>query len=249
MTTGSENGSPSGGEPQPTFADVMNSFSLDSGRGRRKRKKQRDPQPEPDRAVAPGAPRAEQAPPAPAPQPSPSPHPAPAPDKPAPPASPFGSAPGTGFFEPVRPVQHAEPARPVQPSRDVPVWPEEPEIHPAEETAVVRPYALTGGRTKARVALELETLVSVQDAVLARLDAGTLTVQFEHRSIMEECRTPRSVAEIAALLRVPIGVARVLISDAADAGLVTVHRTVSTNDDAEAHLMLMERVLSGLRRL
>jgi hypothetical protein len=240
MTTGPESGSPSGGEPEPTFADVMNSFSLDSGRGRRKRKKTREPEPETPAAEAEQAPQAEQAPPAPAPQPPPAPAPPPAPEYPASPANLFDSSPGSGFFEPVQPAQ---PPRP---------WPsrrEEPEIHLAEETSVVRPYALTGGRTKARVSLELETLISVQDAVLARLDAGALTVQFEHRSIMEECRTPRSVAEIAALLRVPIGVARVLISDAADAGLVTVHRTMSTNDDTEAHLMLMERVLSGLRRL
>ena len=33
------------------------------------------------------------------------------------------------------------------------------------------------------------------------------------------------------------------------AGLVTVHKTISGNDGAEAHLVLMERVLSGLRRL
>ena len=240
MTTGSASGSPPAGEPEPTFADVMNSFSLDSGRGRRKRKKPRDQQPGTETAEAPEVPQAEQAPPTPAPQPAPSPAPPSAPEHPARPASLFDSSPGTGFFEPVQPVS---------PAQGVPSRREEPEIHPAEETAVVRPYALTGGRTKARVALELETLISVQDAVLARLDAGALTVQFEHRSIMEECRTPRSVAEVAALLRVPIGVARVLISDAADAGLVTVHRTVSTNDDAEAHLMLMERVLSGLRRL
>ncbi|UQS26217.1 DUF742 domain-containing protein [Amycolatopsis thermalba] len=240
MTTGSESGSPSGGEPEPTFADVMNSFSLDSGRGRWKRKKQRDQQPGTETAEAPEAPQAEQAPPVPQPSPQPAPAPRPEPEHPARPASLFDSSPGSGFFDPVQPPQPA----PRVPSRR-----EEPELHPAEETAVVRPYALTGGRTKARVALELETLISVQDAVLARLDAGALTVQFEHRSIMEECRTPRSVAEVAALLRVPIGVARVLISDAADAGLVTVHRTVSTNDDAEAHLMLMERVLSGLRRL
>ncbi|GAB3584477.1 hypothetical protein GCM10027445_60700 [Amycolatopsis endophytica] len=228
MTTGPESGSPSGGEPEPTFADVMNSFSLDSGRGRRKRKKSREPEPETPAAEADQAP---------APQPPPSPSPAPPQARPG---GLFDSSPGSGFFDPVQPAQ---------PPRPMPSRREEPETHPAEETSVVRPYALTGGRTKARVSLELETLISVQDAVLARLDAGALTVQFEHRSIMEECRTPRSVAEIAALLRVPIGVARVLISDAADAGLVTVHRTMSTNDDAEAHLMLMERVLSGLRRL
>ena len=143
---------------------------------------------------------------------------------------------GTGVFEP------AVSSVPLRPDHT------DDESFDEETTAVVRPYALTGGRTKASYPLELETLISLQDGADTRLDMG-VAVQFEHRSIMEECRTPRSVAEVAAVLRVPIGVARVLISDAADAGLVTVHRTVSGNDDAEAHLMLMERVLSGLRRL
>lgn len=117
-------------------------------------------------------------------------------------------------------------------------------LHSAEETDFVRPYAITGGRTKANYPLELETLVSTkQTAVL------TVPDQIEHQLIVEECRTPHSVAEVAATLRVPVGVARVLISDAVDAGLITVHQTASGDEDAEAHLMLMERVLSGLRRL
>ncbi|RZQ63275.1 DUF742 domain-containing protein [Amycolatopsis suaedae] len=116
---------------------------------------------------------------------------------------------------------------------------------PLEETSIVRPYAITGGRTKASYALELETLISSKEG-----DVGeAVREQIEFGSIVEECRTPRSVAEIVSVLRVPLGVARVLISDAADAGLVTVHRTISGDDNAEAHLMLMERVLSGLRRL
>ena len=122
-------------------------------------------------------------------------------------------------------------------------------VDPAEETAIVRPYALTGGRTRANYALELETLVSTKDQAGGGGSPHAAAEQIESFSIMEECRTPRSVAEIAAALRVPLGVARVLISDAADAGLVTVHRTITGNDGAEAHLMLMERVLSGLRRL
>ncbi|PXY28465.1 hypothetical protein BAY60_17180 [Prauserella muralis] len=117
-------------------------------------------------------------------------------------------------------------------------------LHPAEETGFVRPYAITGGRTKANYALELETLVSTREAAVMAVPD-----QIEHQQIMEQCRTPHSVAEIAATLRVPFGVARVLISDAADAGLVTVHRTITGDEGAEAHLMLMERVLSGLRRL
>lgn len=115
---------------------------------------------------------------------------------------------------------------------------------PAEETAVVRPYAITGGRTKANYPLELETLVSTRQT-----GGPMVPEQIEHEMIMEECRIPHSVAEIASALRVPFGVARVLISDAADAGLVTVHRTISGDEGAEAHLTLMERVLSGLRRL
>jgi hypothetical protein len=109
----------------------------------------------------------------------------------------------------------------------------------------VRPYMLTGGRTRARRSLELETLVS------ASADRGgdDAPDTIEHRAIVEACSSPRSVAEIAANLRMPYGVARVLISDAADAGLLTVHKTVSGADGAEAHLLLMERVLSGLRRL
>jgi hypothetical protein len=37
-----------------------------------------------------------------------------------------------------------------------------------EETAIVRPYALTGGRTKANYVLELETLVSTKDSAAER---------------------------------------------------------------------------------
>ncbi|WP_235998957.1 DUF742 domain-containing protein [Qaidamihabitans albus] len=125
-----------------------------------------------------------------------------------------------------------------------PVSAEAVPLPPAEETGFVRPYAITGGRTKANHPLELETLVSTRDGALMAVPD-----QLEHQLIMEECRNPRSVAEIAAILRVPFGVARVLISDAADAGLVTVHKTISGDEGAEAHLMLMERVLSGLRRL
>lgn len=114
-----------------------------------------------------------------------------------------------------------------------------------EETALVRPYMLTGGRTRGTYSLEMETLISAKRRLSDELEHDTI----EHRSIVEACPSPRSVAEIAVNLRMPLGVARVLVSDAADAGLVNVHKTVSSADGAEAHLLLMERVLSGLRRL
>ncbi|TNC29021.1 DUF742 domain-containing protein [Amycolatopsis alkalitolerans] len=241
-------------EDDATFADVLNGFTLDSGRGRRKRKKAREPE-------AGAEPRQEEpGPGSPAPPGQPSPSPRVQEQPPGPPRFAAEPAHGTGYFEPpssqgsgyFEPAQgtsfgtgYFEPAV----SNAGPALPARPEPAPAEdETAAVRPYALTGGRTRANYALELETLISVKDVDAARMDAGA-TMQFEHRQIVEECRSPRSVAEIAALLRVPLGVARVLISDAADAGLVTVHKTVSGSENAEAHLMLMERVLSGLRRL
>jgi hypothetical protein len=78
-------------------------------------------------------------------------------------------------------------------------------------------------------------------------DIEALT-QTEHRSVAELCAEPRSVAEVATLLHVPLGVAKVLLGDMAGLGLVIVHKT-ATGGANKAHLMLMERVLSGLRRL
>lgn len=112
------------------------------------------------------------------------------------------------------------------------------------DTGFVRPYAITGGRTRANHTLEMETLVSANQD-----DGVDEPEQVEQRSIISECRSPRSLAELAAVLEVPVGVARVLVSDAADGGFVTVHKTMSSDDGAEEHLALMERVLSGLRRL
>lgn len=107
----------------------------------------------------------------------------------------------------------------------------------------IRPYAWTGGRTRSNYKLELETLVSTSEA------CPTAQLQrIEHHSIAELCQHPRSVAEVGAVLCVPLGVARVLIGDMADLGLITVHETVADNGSA-SHLILMERVLSGLRRL
>ena len=66
-------------------------------------------------------------------------------------------------------------------------------------------------------------------------------------TILGFCRDWRSVAEISAVLRMPLGVARVLIADMAVEGLVRVHQL----DHAQGRpdLNLLERVLSGLRKL
>ena len=105
-----------------------------------------------------------------------------------------------------------------------------------EPSSLVRPYARTGGRTEASRELRLETLISVErsDVVLA----------MEHRRIVEICERTSSVAEVAAALPAPLGVARVLIDDLIELGVLTVHTGDSRPDEA-----LLARVLAGLRRL
>jgi hypothetical protein len=110
--------------------------------------------------------------------------------------------------------------------------------------AAVRPYAWTRGRTKSGLDLAIETLVSTSQR--GREQMGML--QVEHRAVAELCEQPRSVAEVAALLSLPLGVARVLLGDMAGIGVVTVHQTAGSAGSLP-DLALMERVLSGLRRL
>lgn len=159
-----------------------------------------------------------------------------------------------GGSRPRRRTDRSEPAalRPA-PVHETPV---EPPPAPAEQTlpverllpvpgddgpsrTLVRPYVLTGGRTRARVSFALEALVTATGP--ARPGEP-----FDHGRIRELCHGPRSVAEVAALLGVPLGVAQILLADMLDAGAVQVHRTA---DAGGPDLVLMERVLSGLRRL
>jgi hypothetical protein len=108
----------------------------------------------------------------------------------------------------------------------------------------VRPYAWTRGRTRSGLDLAIEALVSTSRQGRSQLEL----LQMEHRAIAELCEEPRSVAEVAALMSLPLGVARVLLGDMAGLGVVTVHQTASSTGSSP-DLALMERVLSGLRRL
>lgn len=110
--------------------------------------------------------------------------------------------------------------------------------------AAVRGYAWTGGRTTPQYRLELETLLSITDRY-REYDESTPT---EFHAVAALCQRPTSVAEVAALLRLPLGIAKVLTGDMAVTGLLVIHETASANGESP-DLMLMERILSGLRRL
>jgi hypothetical protein len=114
-----------------------------------------------------------------------------------------------------------------------------------EPDSVVRPYTITRGRTRSArdEEIEFETLVWTTSAGAF----SPPTVSAHWRAVADLCREVLSLAEVAAHLRVPIGVARVLIGDMAEAGLVYLQRPQHAGDRAE--IALLERVLYGLRQL
>ncbi|GHF02233.1 hypothetical protein GCM10017786_39330 [Amycolatopsis deserti] len=118
-----------------------------------------------------------------------------------------------------------------------------------QETSVrtrmmMRPYARTGGRTRPDYELALEALVSTTDR--GRVPQAVTGVQ--HRRICGLCAEPRSIAEIAAYLDLPLNVVKVLVSDLDNAGLVLIHQSGLSFGDRSSR-EFMNRVLQGLRRL
>lgn len=119
----------------------------------------------------------------------------------------------------------------------------------------VRPYALTRGRTRFGRVLLVETLVSALNRPADEADRSLP----ELAAICEVTRGQmRSIAEISALLRIPLGVVKVLVSDLADQGRIRVHGEDSADGsdlDGDPAMPvpskkdLLERVLGGLRKL
>jgi hypothetical protein len=116
--------------------------------------------------------------------------------------------------------------------------------------ALVRPYAVTRGRTRPRLDIALEALVetTARGRSVGNAKGGQGR---EHQYIATLCDGRlQSLAEIAARMQLPLGVARVIIADMAADGLVAVHEPTILDDSNDAvGTELLERVLSGLRRL
>lgn len=112
--------------------------------------------------------------------------------------------------------------------------------------SLVRPYARTGGRTRPVRDFDLEALVVTTDSAQDSSVASLLSP--EHGAVIELCEGTVSVAEIAVRLRTPLGVARVIIADMVELGLVEVMGT-SADTGNERDPAFLRRVLSGLQRL
>jgi hypothetical protein len=115
--------------------------------------------------------------------------------------------------------------------------------------ALVRPYAVTRGRTRPRLDIALEALVetTARGRTVLLQDGGHGREQ-QYIAALCDGRL-QSLAEVAARMQLPLGVARVLIADMAADGMVAVYEPTSFDSNDSVGTELLERVLSGLRRL
>ncbi|MBV7695603.1 DUF742 domain-containing protein [Streptomyces sp. TRM70350] len=117
-----------------------------------------------------------------------------------------------------------------------------------EAGPVVRPYAMTRGRTSHAAQHRLDLIAVVVTEPHVDDPEADPTLSPEHVDIVELCRdAPQSVAELAAELDLPIGVVRVLVGDLTDAGLVHVTRPVPPAELPDESIL--RDVINGLRAL
>lgn len=112
-----------------------------------------------------------------------------------------------------------------------------------DDPRVVPVYALTRGRTRTTGRDQpWETLIATTAAGVSAL----ARLRFEQARILRICRRPMLIAEVAAELGVPVGVARVLVSDLYAEGLLVMHIPTFTAD-GRPQADVLERLLVGLR--
>jgi hypothetical protein len=105
-------------------------------------------------------------------------------------------------------------------------------------------YALTRGRTRsAGCDMPIESLVTVTE----HGQRGAPALDIEYRRILELGRQVVSLVEIGFALGVPVGVARVLVSDLAESGHLVVHAPPPLEANGGPSHELLERLLDGLR--
>ncbi|CAN5436128.1 DUF742 domain-containing protein [soil metagenome] len=113
------------------------------------------------------------------------------------------------------------------------------------ESSLFLPYTLTAGRTDTTVELPYEaTILTLQSALFHRWPANDL-----RGTIVQLCIKSPSVAEISALLDVPLGVARVLVGDLVTSGYLQVQTTLAEDSTQDERRELIGRTLRGLRAL
>ena len=116
------------------------------------------------------------------------------------------------------------------------------DLDEGDETGrLIRPYAITGGRTGAETDIGLEAQIQASTRAHEFAD----TYRWEAARLIQLVDTPMALIEIAARLEIPIGVARVLVHDLVEDGAVAIHVAQTT----QSFTSLLERVLDGVRNL
>ncbi|ATM24634.1 hypothetical protein SMD44_p10135 (plasmid) [Streptomyces alboflavus] len=110
-----------------------------------------------------------------------------------------------------------------------------------EDALRVRPYTLTGGRTRPHWDLQVDTLLA------AHPEASGVQLDPESEQIRAMCSTPTAFGQLAGHLRQPGVVARILVSDLLDQNALVIAEAREDSDGPD--LQLLEDVLAGLRRL
>lgn len=108
---------------------------------------------------------------------------------------------------------------------------------------LVRPYAVTGGRTRSdTLGLELITLVVAMHA------PSEVDLEPEYAEIMRLCQQPTSVVEVAARVDLPLQVVKVLLSDLISQRMI-IFRSPSTSASEPPSQHVLQAVLDGIKRL
>ena len=112
------------------------------------------------------------------------------------------------------------------------------------ESGTIRPYAVTGGRTRTKGELiPIEALVSVVGRPAAQLSTESL-------KIIDLAMTQYlSIAELSAHMHLPVGVVRVLVGDLVEEGHARVHGAVASAYNPATTLSVLESVLDGISAL
>ncbi|HEV3169103.1 MAG TPA: DUF742 domain-containing protein [Actinocrinis sp.] len=119
----------------------------------------------------------------------------------------------------------------------------DPDVRFDEDAGLlVRPYAVTGGRTRPSAEFRLITLVAATGRAL-----GDVTP--EHTRILGVCRRPTSVAEISAHLRLPVAVIKILLADLLGWRAIVTRAPVAFPDMARPDRHVLEAVIDALRAL
>jgi hypothetical protein len=112
---------------------------------------------------------------------------------------------------------------------------------------VVRPYAVTGGRTEPGDGEVFDLLAIVVATGRPPAAAGTDRLTPEHQRILDLCGQQITVADLAAGTALPVGVVRVLLADLTLRGEITVVRQRPADQRSDNNVL--QEILNGLRAL